>query len=645
MRASVRSVLCTALAVLSIAASCSNPPPVAAPDEPTPTAAEAPTPTPGPTELEDVAAAFVAAWAAAEWSVIDTLVFDPGAGAATLHRETWDELEVMATTITAEPIVRDDPRARQPLVVGVELADLGRWEYETTLGLVFVGDRWWVEWAPTTIHPGLVERRTLERRRVWPQRGTIRSHDGDPLRTERAVVEIGVEPRRIVDRELLLLELDALLGVPSDDIAAALDAPGVQPDWFVPVTTIRAEEYPDVALQVESLEGPVVRRGFDRLAPTDAYAAQVLGTVGPITSEQLADWGEPYEAGLVVGRSGLELVYEEELAGTPSGDVRLVAPDGALISVLHTFAGREPLDVVTGLDFETQAAAEAALDGVVEPAALVAIDVPTGQVRAVVSRPVDEFSRALSGAYPPGSTFKTVTAAAFLAAGGEAASPVACPGEAFVGGLRFTNAGGSALGTVSLQTAYAASCNTAFVNVATSLDPEQLADMAARFGFGLDYSVGLNTGGGTLPPPVDDAEFAASAIGQGRVTASPLHMAAVAAAVAGGAWLEPTLIIAPERRQTIEPTRISPEIITQLQQLMRAVVTAGTGGAVAGAGSNVSGKTGSAEFGNDDPPRTHAWFIGFRDDLAFAVLVEGGGAGGGVAGPIAATFLAALDAG
>ena len=77
---------------------------------------------------------------------------------------------------------------------------------------------------------------------------------------------------------------------------------------------------------------------------------------------------------------------------------------------------------------------------------------------------------------------------------------------------------------------------------------------------------------------------------------------------------------------------------------MRSVVTNGTGSAAARAGGDIAGKTGSAEFGDDDPPETHAWFIGYRDDLAFAVLVEGGGAGGQVAAPIAADFLLGLDA-
>ena len=594
--------------------------------------------------MEQTGAEFVAAWDTNEWDDMAALVFDPTAGPGAAHAQVWADLEVVTTSVVAGEIEPDPPRARLPVTVTVELEELGEWQYESIVGLVEVGRQWFVEWAPATIHPGLVDERRLERRRVWPQRGRIRAWDGTALRVERPVVRVGIEPRRIEDRSTLLDALESVLGLDPDEVAEALDADGVQPDWFLPVATLRAEAFPEVADALEALPGVVIRNELDRLAPTDDYAVHTLGTVGPITAELLAELGEPYDATRIVGRSGLELVHERRLAGSPSGDVRLVVPTGDLVAVQATFAGVDPEDVVTTLDADVQTAAELAMANVTDPAALVVIDVASGGIRAVVSRPIDQFHRALGGSYPPGSTFKTVTAAAFIEAGGSAASGVDCPAEVFVTGQRFTNAGGSALGRVSLQSAYAASCNTAFVNVSTELDEADLLAAAAAFGFGAEYSVGLDTAGGSIPPSVDDAELAASSIGQGRVTASPVHMASVAAAVAGGGWQPPTVVLdpAPVAASSIGP--LDEQVVADLRAMMRAVVTSGTGGAVAGAGSDVSGKTGSAEFGNDDPPRTHAWFIGYRDGLAVAVLVEGGGAGGAVAAPIAASMFAELDA-
>ena len=634
----LRRMMGVGVALVLVAGACSGGSSESAESEPTPE------PTPAFRTMAETGDAFVAAWASNAWDDMADLVFDPEALPGDQHAGVWADLQVVSTSVIAGTIEEDLPRARLPVTVRVELAELGEWEYETTVGLVEVGPQWYVEWAPSTIHPGLVDNRRLERRRVWPQRATIESWDGAPLRAERPVVQIGLEPRRIEDRAVLLDGLEAILDIDPAEVEASLDADGVQPDWFIPVATLRAEAFPDVADALDVLPGVVVRRELDRLAPTDEYAVHVLGVVGPITAELLAELGEPYDATRIAGRSGLELVHEQRLAGTPSGDVRLVDAAGQLVAVQATFAGTDPQPVVTALDADAQAAAEIALEGIEQPAALVAIDIETGGVRAIVSRPVDEFARALTGRYPPGSTFKTITAAAFIEAGGSAGSGVSCPGEIFVGGLRFTNAGGSALGRVSLQVAYAASCNTAFVDVSTQLDEAQLVDAASAFGFGASYSVGLDTAGGSLPPAVDDAELAASSIGQGRVTASPLHMASVAAAVASGVWRSPTLVLDPAPTAVAEGEPLDDAVAADLQAMMRAVITGGTGGAAAAAGSNISGKTGSAEFGDDDPPQTHAWFIGYRDDLAFAVMVEGGGAGGAVAAPIAAQFLAELDA-
>ena len=633
----LRRMTCAGVALALVAGACSGG--SSEPDEAGPT----PEPTAAFRTMDETGAAFVAAWEANAWDDMAALVFDPDAGPGTQHEAVWRDLEVVATTLTPAPVEEDLPRARLPVTVRIELAELGEWEYETVVGLVEVGPQWYVEWAPSTIHPGLVENRRLERRRVWPQRATIQAWDGAPLRAERPVVRIGLEPRRIEDRSALLDGLAALLDIDPVEVEAALDAEGVQPDWFIPVTTLRAEEFPDVADALDVLPGVVVRRELDRLAPTDDYAVHTLGTVGAITAELLDELGDPYVSTSIVGRSGLELVHERRLAGTPSGDIRLVDAAGQLVAVQETFPGVDPEPVITALDADAQAAAEAALAGIELPAALVAIDIETGGIRALVSRPADEFARALTGRYPPGSTFKTVTAAAFIEAGGSAGSGVDCPAEAFVGGLRFTNAGGSALGRVSLQQAYAASCNTAFVGLASGIEEQALFGAATAFGFETSYSVGLDVAGGSIPPPVDDAELAASAIGQGRVTASPVHMASVAAAVASGAWRSPFVVVDPVPAATAEAPPLSDAVVADLQAMMRAVVTSGTGGAAAAAGSDISGKTGSAEFGDDDPPRTHAWFIGYRDDLAFAVMIEGGGAGGGVAAPIAAAFLTDLD--
>jgi len=141
--------------------------------------------------------------------------------------------------------------------------------------------------------------------------------------------------------------------------------------------------------------------------------------------------------------------------------------------------------------------------------------------------------------------------------------------------------------------------------------------------------------GGSFPRPQDAAEQAEAAIGQGRVTASPLHMASVAAAVAGGGWRPPRFATAGPAAQ---PLPLPARDATVLRRLMHLVVRQGTGTNAAVPGRSIAGKTGTAEYGSGDPLPTHAWFIGFSGNLAVAVVVEGGGFGGAVAAPLAAEF-------
>ena len=172
-----------------------------------------------------------------------------------------------------------------------------------------------------------------------------------------------------------------------------------------------------------------------------------------------------------------------------------------------------------------------------------------------------------------------------------------------------------------------------------ALTPRLLQEVAASFGFGTEPDLGVPSASSSFPVPGDIAELATAAIGQGRVLASPVHMASVAGAVAAGTWRPPTLISQPNRSEGLELERSA---VSSLRDMMRAVITSGTGTNAAVPSVSVSGKTGSAEFGGGDDPDTHAWFIGYWDDLAIAVVVEGGGGGGSVAAPIAQRIIADL---
>ncbi len=390
---------------------------------------------------------------------------------------------------------------------------------------------------------------------------------------------------------------------------------------------------------------PLLAADGTPISGTDSAASvvvrnHVVGSVGELDEEAAAALGEPYLPGDRAGRSALQRALERRLAGRPGGAVLLLAGDAPPIT-LHRFPAEVPEPVTTTIDLRVQAAAEAALGGE-RAASLVAVEAGTGAVRAVVSRPTAGFNRAVLGRYPPGSTFKVVTTAALLRSGVTPEQVVPCPATTTVGGRRVSNAGSTGHGDVPFRVAFSESCNTTFVELAAELGAEELVAAAESFGFNHGDPTGLGGPGGSFPEPASVVEQVMAAIGQGRVETSPLHLASVAAAVAGGGWNPPTFVTGQPPAVEAQLAPLDPATMLTLGALMVDAVETGTGTSARIPGQVVAGKTGTAEFGTAVPPRTHAWFIGFRGDLAFAVVVEDAGFGGAVAAPIARDFLSRL---
>jgi cell division protein FtsI/penicillin-binding protein 2 len=414
---------------------------------------------------------------------------------------------------------------------------------------------------------------------------------------------------------------------------------------FLPVITLRRTAYERVRPIIHPLKGVHFQTGVLPLGPTPTFGRAVLGQVGAATATAIRSAGPLALPSDNIGLNGLQLVYQRRLAGTPSGRVELVDSTGRVLSKLFSINGHPGSPVHTTLSLRLQQAAESALPKTSRPAALVAIQASTGQILAVANRPADStYDVGLDGGYPPGSTFKVVTTAALLARGFDPSSQVACPPSITVDGKRFTNYAGESVAGATFLEDFAKSCNDAFISLAPRLRPGDIGAEARHFGFGSRWTLPLASYSGQAPPPRNAIERAADMIGQGNILASPLNMALVAAAVDSGTWRPPVILLQPRPAQRTSPHVIDPTTVSELHRLMRAVVTSGTGTAADLPGAPVFGKTGTAEFGSGNPPPTDAWFIGFRGDIAFAVVVQGGGVGGLVAAPIAARFLRAAVA-
>ncbi|MFI6596162.1 penicillin-binding transpeptidase domain-containing protein [Nonomuraea sp. NPDC050536] len=333
---------------------------------------------------------------------------------------------------------------------------------------------------------------------------------------------------------------------------------------------------------------------------------------------------------------GVKAVFPDRFGSRGSTEIDLMEGDRVVQPLVKTVT---PDPLKTTLDLRVHRAGAAALDGVDKPASLVALRHSTGEILAVVNRP-GGFNRALMGKYPPGSTFKIVTASALVAGGVSPSGTVTCPPEQNIGGFPFHNAEFHDYGTLSFRDAFAHSCNTTFGAMGVDkLGGGRLASVAAMFGFGAAITPGVPAVRAEFPATRDDTDLASASIGQGRVLASPLNMASVAAAIASGTWRPPRLVAAglvPDR--SVKPRPLEPAVVQALRSLMPAVISEGTAHAVPFP-SGTAGKTGTAEYGSGKEPPTHSWFIGYRGDLAFAVIVEGGGTGAAVAAPIASRFL------
>jgi penicillin-binding protein A len=396
-------------------------------------------------------------------------------------------------------------------------------------------------------------------------------------------------------------------------------------------------------------DGSALARGEPRSADDPDLAAHIAGRLEPAPPEQagaMRSLGYPPDA--LVGVSGLERVFQHELAGEPGGTLSVG------VRIVARSEPRPGRTVRTTIDPELERAAVEALAG--RYGAIAAIDPRTGEILALAGV-------AFSALQPPGSTFKIVTLAAALEA------RLATPETSFpvqtattLEGVELENANGEACGG-TLVDAFAHSCNTVFAPLGARLGAAKLVDAAERFGFNEPVAIpGAATS--TIPraDTIGDAlAVGSTAIGQGLVQASTLAMTTVAATIAmEGRRPLPTLRLG-ARPRFVRATR--PRVARQVARMMRAAVAYGTGTAAAIAGADVAGKTGTAELRNtvpasdeedaaadaaevaEDLTDTDAWFVAFapsrRPRLAVGALFVEAGAGGDVAAPAARAVLAA----
>jgi hypothetical protein len=474
------------------------------------------------------------------------------------------------------------------------------WTYDGQLNMVRDEGRWEVRWSATGLHPKLGEHQTFALRADPPPRASVNERGGTDVLVPGHLYHYALDATAAGGRLMLTARAvaDALRPFDQTMDAQRLAEQASSSKEPLSLNTLRQSDHDRVAAAIGALPGVVVTPQAELLPTDESFAPDIVGQVKKAVIDELD------------GQAGWRVVT--------------VNQNGVDVDVLNEVPGAPAPSVTISLDRSVQNAAQGAVNTTGKQAMIVVIKPSTGEILAVAQNAAANADGPLAtmGLYPPGSTFKIVTAGAAIER--DMATPntlLGCPGVMDIGHRTIPNYGGFDLGTVPMSRAFASSCNTTFAELASRMPPRGLTQAAAQYGIGPDYQIeGITTVSGSVPPTVNLAERTEDGFGQGKVVVSPFGMALAAATVAAGKTPVPQLI---EGRQTIvtgDRTPISPKMLDGLRPMMRLVVTNGTADDLQPAG-DVRGKTGEAEFAGG----SHSWFAGYRGDMAFAALIVGGG--------------------
>ena len=561
---------------------------------------------------------------------------------------------------------------------------------------------WYLQILNVDDYRALSENNRLRFLPVAASRGTLMDRNSTVMVRNRPSFNISLIPQEITDVEAMLDRLSTLLGLDRAELGERWQkAKGRARYYPVVVATNVSRE------QVEIVEENRLRlTGVEiTMKPIREYlykqsAAHLFGYIAEISDKELEgeEYAE-YNPGDYVGKNGIEKAWEHELHGSDGGRQLEVDARGRVLRVLSERSPTVGNSLVLTIDQRLQQAAEQAFGG--KAGAAVVMDVNNGEVLAFVSSPtfdpgmfagkipVDVWERylndkrhpllnkALSGQYPPGSTFKMITALAGLEAGLiNESSTVHCDGTYHMGTGKFRCWSRSGHGTVNLRRSLKESCDIYYYDLGERLGIDRLAEMCRRFGLGDVMGIGLQGEKKGLIPTTEwklkrfgkrwiPGDTPPAAIGQGYVLMTPIQLVSMVATVANeGTVYRPHLV-----KQIVDADgRVLKEFVPvvtgrvgataanfrKVKQGLYAVVNdaAGTGAAARLGDIKVAGKTGTSQvvkLGEDRKKhlayefQDHALFTAFapydKPEIAVAVVVEHGGGGGTAAAPIAGQIL------
>jgi len=548
----------------------------------------------------------------------------------------------------------------------------------------------------------LADENRINIRLIPPPRGQIYDRNGIVIAENVPSYRITMVREDAGDAEEVMRRLDALIGLDKREMARALEE--MDRSGIHPVTLADRVSWTDisrVAVNAPALPGVTTEVGLTRRYPMGADFAHLVGYVGPVSDYDLKRIDEPDQLLRIprfqIGKVGIEARLEDRLRGSAGSRRVEVNASGRVMREIDRQEGEPGTDLQITTDSALQSYLHARLEG--ESAAAVVIDCENGDVLASASAPsfdpnlfvrgisVSDYNallenkyrplpnKAVQGIYPPGSTFKMVTALAALEDGQVTPEDtVYCPGHLEVSNRRFHCWKRVGHGNMDLHKSLRESCDVYYYEMAMRTGIEKISAMARRLGLGVEYDLPLTSVAGGLIPDkawkrrVKGREWvigdsANSAIGQGFVLASPIQLAVMSARLATGRQITPRMLKSvngvEQPFDTAPPIGVNENHLREVRKAMFAVSNSRRGTAYSSRiiddAYRMAGKTGTSQVRsitsaeresgvrrNEDLPwkhRDHALYVDFapyeKPRIAVAVVVEHGGGGSTVAAPIA----------
>ncbi|RDU37520.1 penicillin-binding transpeptidase domain-containing protein [Neobacillus piezotolerans] len=514
---------------------------------------------------------------------------------------------------------------------------------------------WYVDWNTAYIFPQLGMGDKISLSMQTPERGEIFDRTGNPLATTGLVYEVGVVPKDMEGQEAeTIAQLGKLLNMAPESIEKAVKASWVKPDYFVPLKKVSMNDEALIA-ELIKLEPVQTKKVESRIYPYGAAAAHLVGYVGKVTAEELEKLeGKGYSSGDMIGKRGIEQVFEEQLRGQPGIQI-VINKDAGGQEILAEKPVVDGQPVKLTIDAELQMNITAQMNGEVGAAA--AINPKTGETLALVSSPTFDPNQVVFGMsaaewkaldenpnkplntrfnkkFAPGSVIKPIVAGAALTANAlNPADVMNVKGlkwqkDASWGGYFVTRVHEAA--NVNLEKALVFSDNIYFAQTALKMGKEGFTEGMKKFAFEEDFGYPFPLQASQIGSLDKDILLADAGYGQAQLEMNIVHLAAAYTPFLNtGNMIKPVLLLDDQHGQVLKEQAISPEAAATVGPILRKIVSdpGGTARAAEIKGYPLSGKTGTAEIkaAQGETGKENGWFVAYNaeaGDILVAMLVE-----------------------